>query len=108
MDIKEINRFVESEIKRIREYYKDKNEEELTLAMIVKTVEEIGELFNEILAHKGFQRKSKLDKMDGKNLETELADSLITLFIIGRRFNIDIEKALKEKMEKIKQRDYNK
>ncbi len=108
MEIKEINEFVEEEVKRIKEYYSNKSDEELILAMIVKTIEEIGELFNEILAHKGFQRKTKLDKLDEKNLETELADSLITLFIIGNRFNIDIETALKNKMDKLKQRSYTK
>ncbi len=33
MEIKEINEFIENEIKRLEDYYKDKDPNELTMAM---------------------------------------------------------------------------
>lgn len=107
MKIEEINSFVDSEIKRLEEYYSLKGHEELTLAMTLKIGEEVGELFNEVLAHKGFQRKDKLKKLDKKEIESELADVLFTTFILSRRFNININDAITEKMNKIKKRIYN-
>ncbi len=106
MDLKEINAFIDSEIKRISEYYNTRDEEELTLAMTIKMGEEMGELYNEILAHKGFQRKDKLEKMDVKEIENEIADVVFTTFILARRFNIDIEKAINDKISKLKERKY--
>ena len=108
MKIEEINQFVDEEIKKLEKYYYLKEGEELTLAMALKIGEEVGELFNEVLAHKGFQRKDKLNKLDEKEIESELADVIFTTFILSRRFNIDISKAIKNKIDKIKQRDYNK
>ncbi len=99
MEIKEINQFIETETKRLEEYYKLKGNEELTLAMTIKVIEEIGELFNEILAHKGYQSKEKLDALDKNEIEKEFSDVIITLLILANRFNVDIEKALKEKIQ---------
>lgn len=106
MDIIEINKFIDEEIKQLRDYYKMKNDEELTLAMAIKIGEEVGELYNEILGHKGYQRKEKLDKLDLKDIEKEIADVLFTTLIVARRFNVDIESAIKEKMDKIRERNH--
>ncbi len=106
MEIEEINKFIEEEIKRLEKYYKDKDNNELTMAIGFKVVEEIGELFNEILKHKGYQRKEKLDKMNKKDIKTEFADVIFTVLILAKRFDIDIEDAIKIKMEEIKKRDY--
>ena len=106
MEIKEINQFVDQEIKRLEEYYHLKEGEELTLAMAMKIVEELGELFNEVLAHKGYQRKDKLNNLNEKEIEKEFADVIFTTIILSRRFNIDIEKALITKMNEIKNRNY--
>jgi NTP pyrophosphatase (non-canonical NTP hydrolase) len=106
MDIKEINYFIESEIKRLESYYSKKDKEELTMAMGFKVVEEIGELFNEILAHKGYQRKDKLDKLNKEEINKEFADVIFTILILAKRFNIDVEQAIRIKMEEIKKRSY--
>lgn len=106
MELKELNEFVDEEIKRLKEYYQLKGDEELTLAMAIKIGEELGELYNEVLAHKGYQRKDKLEKLDKKEIENEIADVIFTILILSRRFNINIESALKEKMNKIKNRVY--
>ncbi len=107
MQIEEINKFIDEEIIRLERLYSQKSNEELTLAMTIKLGEEVGELFNEILAHNGFQRKEKLDRLDEKEIEKEIADVIITTFIIARRFGINPETAIKEKMEIIQTRKYN-
>ncbi|GEM_PF-557510 len=110
MEINEINNFIDSEIKRLEEYYslKGKGQEEIILAMALKIGEEVGELFNEVLAHKGFQRKDKLSKLNKKEIESEIADVIFTTFILSRKFNINIDDAINEKMAKIKKRIYDK
>jgi len=108
MEIKEINEFIESEIKRLEEYYGDKDDKELTMAMGFKVVEEIGELFEELLKHKGYQRKSKLDNFDEGALKKEFADVIFIVLTLAKKFDIDIEEAIKIKMEEMKKRDYNK
>ena len=107
MEFKDINKFVDGEIKRLENYYDLKADEELTLAMALKIGEELGELFNEVLAHKGYQRKSKLDKLDKKEIEGEFADVVLTTFMLARRFNIDLGSALKDKIDKIQSRNYS-
>jgi NTP pyrophosphatase (non-canonical NTP hydrolase) len=106
MDIKEINEFIQGEILRLEEYYRGKDKNELTMAMGFKVVEEIGELFHEILSHKGYQRKEKLDKLDKEDIKKEFAEVIFTVLILAKRFNIDIEEAIKIKMQEIKKRDY--
>ena len=106
MEINEISEFVDGEILRLREMYSSKSDEELTLAMTIKMGEEMGELFNQVLAHKGFQRKDKLNTIDKEEIEHEIADVLITTDILSKRFNINIEEALKKKIAKIKGRSY--
>jgi NTP pyrophosphatase (non-canonical NTP hydrolase) len=108
MEMKDVNRFIECEIQRLEEYYKDKDKNELTMAMTIKVIEEIGELFQEILSHGGYQRKDKLDKLNKKDIEKEFADVMITLLILAKRFDVNIEDALKIKIEEIKNRTYKK
>ena len=106
MEIKELEKFIEEEIKKLERYYKEKGEEELTLAMTAKMAEEMGELINEILAHKGFQRKEKLENLNKEELEKEFTDVLVTALILAKRFNIKIEEAIKKRIDKLKSRKY--
>ena len=106
MEIKEINEFIENEIEKLEERYKDRDENELTMAMGFKVIEELGELFCEFLSHKGYQRKEKLEKMDKEGIKKEFADVIFTVLIMAKRFDIDIEDAIKIKMEDLKGREY--
>lgn len=108
MEIKEINKFLDKEIKRLEEYYSKKDKDELTMAMGFKVVEEIGELFNELLYYKGYQRKDKLDKWNKEDLKKEFSDALFTILILAKRFDVDIEEAVKIKIEELKKREYSK
>ena len=104
--MKEINKFIEEEIIRLEKYYKTKDKNELTMAMSLKVVEEIGELVKEILTHKGYQRKDKLDNLDKEDIKKEFADVIITLLILAKRFNVDIKEAIEIKIKEIKKRNY--
>ncbi len=104
--MKEVNQFIEEEIQKLEKYYSGKNSDELTMAMGFKVVEEIGELFEQVLGNKGYQRKEKLDKLDKEEIKKEFADVLFTVLILAKRFDIDIEEAIKIKMAEIKTRKY--
>ena len=106
--MQEIHNFIDAEIKRLEKYYGGKDVDELTMAMGFKVIEEIGELYEQILTHKGYQRKEKLEKLDREEIKKEFADVIFTILILARRFNINIEEAIKIKMEEIKKRFYEK
>jgi len=108
MEMQEIDTFIDTEIKRLEKYYEGKGIDELTMAMGFKVIEEIGELYDQILTHKGYQRKDKLEKLDKEEIKKEFADVIFTILILARRFNINIEEAIKIKMEEIKKRVYEK
>lgn len=73
----------------------------------LKLSEEFGELSNDIMSYLWKQRQDKLDSFDPKNLWYEVVDVVIAALIVGKMFDIDIEKALEDKMKKIEQRCNN-
>jgi len=107
MELKDIHEFMESEIKRLDELYKDKDKKELVMAHGFKVVEELGELFEQLLTYKGYQRKDKLDKLDEEEIKKEFVDVIFTVLLLAKRFDINIEEAIEIKMNEIKKKDYN-
>jgi len=105
MDLKEVFDFIEAEHKRLIEHYGFSRDSKLKYTFFAKLVEEIGELSEKILTLDSLQRADKLNNEKGK-IEHEIADVLLTTLILARELGIDTEKALKEKIEKIKQRTY--
>jgi NTP pyrophosphatase (non-canonical NTP hydrolase) len=104
MELKELLKFIELENKRIRKRYPKLDKEKLILAQTVKINEELGELYNEVLNHCSLQRKEKLDNTDKRAIEEEFSDVLITTLLLAKRMDVDIEKALEEKINKINKR----
>ncbi|MFH1325548.1 MAG: MazG nucleotide pyrophosphohydrolase domain-containing protein [archaeon] len=105
MDFEELKKFVEMENKRLREKYGNYGDEEKRiLARAVKLSEEIGELCSEILSMNSFQRKEKLDLHNKESLSNEFADVIITTLLLAKSTDVDIEKSLENKIEKINQR----
>ncbi len=80
----------------------NQNERERIFARTIKLGEEYGELCDEVLASVGDQRKGKLD--DTHDIEGEFADVVIVAFLLAKAMNIDMQKALKQKTEKIKEK----
>jgi len=107
MEIKELQEFAEFEIKRRNNLFK-KDNHEMTLVDSIKLSEEVGELMNEILNYLKLQRKEKLDPTEvvEKHLGEELSDVLIVVSILSQRLGINIENALKNKIDIIKERKY--
>jgi NTP pyrophosphatase (non-canonical NTP hydrolase) len=104
MDFKELLSFIEVENDRLRKGYNYSDKEKEILANAVKLSEELGELCDEVLAYNHLQRKQKLDNHDKENLPEEFADVIITALILANSMNIDIEKALEKKVEKVNKR----
>ncbi|MFA9289149.1 MAG: MazG nucleotide pyrophosphohydrolase domain-containing protein [Weeksellaceae bacterium] len=77
-------------------------EEYAILAKTVKLNEEVGELCNDILSILQLQRKSKLSRFEKKNMYQEFADVMIVLMQLASLANVDMERAVKEKIETIK------
>ncbi len=105
MEFRDLISFIKKEDGRLRERFGNyPDEEKRILARTVKLMEEMGELCDEVLAYNSMQRKDKLDKIEEGNLAEEFADVIITSLLLANVMNVDIEKALEKKMEKINKR----
>ena len=102
MDFKELQKFIKLEDRRIKRYFNGlEDKDKMILARTVKLSEEVGELAAEVLAHHNWQRQEKLDRRANEDLGHEVADVIITTFLLADTLEIDIEKSLREKMKKI-------
>ncbi len=79
-------------------------EEPAILIHTVKLNEEVGELCNDILATLQLQRKSKLERFEKNNIYQEFADVLIVLLQLAHYTNVDIERAVNDKIKKIEEK----
>lgn len=78
------------------------DEEKAILVQTVKLNEEVGELCNDILSILQLQRASKLERFNKDNIYQEFADVLITLLQLAHYANVDVDRALADKIKKIK------
>lgn len=102
MELRDLLNWIELEDERLKKYYGSyPDQEKRILARTVKLTEELGELCNAVLAHNSLQRKQKLDGFDKDNLPEEFADVIITSLLLAKAINVDIEKALEKKIEKV-------
>ncbi|MFH0712793.1 MAG: MazG nucleotide pyrophosphohydrolase domain-containing protein [Candidatus Jorgensenbacteria bacterium] len=105
MQLKGLRKFIKKEDKRLRKHYGNyKDEEKRILARTVKLTEELGELCDEVLTYSSLQRDEKLKNHDKDNLLEEFADVVITTLLLAEVMNVNIEKALKRKIDKINKR----
>ena len=105
MELRNLLRFIETEDEKLKKRFSSYvNEEEVILARTVKLGEEFGELCEEVLAYNSLQRKQKMDNHDKENLPEEFADVIITTLLLAKTLNVNIEKALEEKMQKLNHR----
>lgn len=106
MELKELHDFVKSEDYRLRSLYPGHTKKEMILARMCKLSEEIGELSEQVLKTLAFQRKEKMIDLKKEDLEDEFTDVLITLFLLSEIMEVDLEKEMGRKVEKIKSRNY--
>jgi NTP pyrophosphatase (non-canonical NTP hydrolase) len=105
MELKDLLQFINIEDERLKKYYGGSiDQEKRILVRTVKMTEEIGELCDEVLAHNSLQRKEKLDAHDANNLSEEFADVIITTLLLAKAMDVDITKALENKISKVNKR----
>ncbi len=101
-------RAIEERIKKLKspkfDYTLNTPREKEILAMTVKLNEEVGELCNDILSILKLQRKSKLASFDRRNIYQEFADVFITLMQLAVTANVNMERAIKDKLKTIEER----
>ena len=83
---------------------KDFPKDKKILLSCVKLQEETGELAWEVLTQLGRARQEKIDNFSNQNLEFEFADVVLSLLVLAEKMDIDINNALKEKLDKIQKR----
>jgi NTP pyrophosphatase (non-canonical NTP hydrolase) len=101
----DLTKFIDAIDAKLRsgvESYPD--EEKRVFARMIKLTEEVGELADEVLARGDFQRQEKLAAYEEGSVEAEFADVLITALLLAKTLNLDVEKALSDKIEKINKR----
>jgi NTP pyrophosphatase (non-canonical NTP hydrolase) len=105
MELKELLEFIEIEDGRLQKYYNSYDDKEKRiLTRTVKLAEEVGELCEEVLAFNSLLRKEKLDDRDSNNLQEEFADVLIVTLLLAKAMDVNIESALKRKIDKVNKR----
>lgn len=105
MEIDELLSFIKTEHERLMKLYNLKEKNQIKYPMVVKIMEELGELSECVLASDSMQRADKLETQTSK-IDEEIADVLITTLLLAENMNIDIVGGLKRKIEKIKKRNY--
>lgn len=70
----------------------------------IKLIEEVWELNSEILIKLWRARKQKIDNYNETNLENEFADVLLSVLILSKELDIDINKSITNKINKINKR----
>jgi NTP pyrophosphatase (non-canonical NTP hydrolase) len=105
MDIKALEEKVK-ELKPAKQfdYTLSTPREKEILAWTVKLNEEVGELCNDILSILKLQRKAKLDRFDRRNIYQEFADVIITLAQLSIAANVDLDRAVRDKLKLISER----
>ncbi len=76
-----------------------KNKEQRIFARIMKLVEELGELSDEILTSMNLQRQSKIAQFTRENMEDELADVVASVVLLANELDIDLETVMQRKIE---------
>ncbi len=96
--------FIAEADKKLINVYKVHDVEKLAYMRLGKLVEETGELSAEVLKRFGRQHKSKLAGGVKDDLENELADVIITTLLLAKCLDVDTDRCLERKIEKIKKK----
>lgn len=105
MNLKSLQQKIKILNEKTKPHYKlySQQEKEI-LTKTIKLNEEVGELCNDILSVLKLQRRAKLEKFDRRNIYQEFADVVITTVQLATTTNVDIERAVSDKLKKIEQR----
>lgn len=103
MDLKQLQDKVKN-LKTPLDYSLNTPREKEILTMTVKLNEEVGELCNDILGILRLQRASKLENFDKRNIYQEFADVVITLLQLSDVAKVDLDRAVRDKLDIIEER----
>ncbi len=106
MNFEDLYSFVEKENKRLKSAYGPLDERTHTFGRAIKLTEEVGELNEALLSSFGLQRDEKLSRFSEEELEHEFADVMLCVLLLAESMDVDIAKALEEKIKKINKRKY--
>jgi NTP pyrophosphatase (non-canonical NTP hydrolase) len=101
MHLAEFLNYIDLENQRLQQRYPQLDKEKARLARMVKLSEEMGEMADHILALSGLQRKDKMENFSRKALAGEFADLIITTFLLAKSADVDVVKALDEKIAEL-------
>jgi len=97
MSLSEYQKSVDDWVKQIKiGYFKP-------LAIIVRLVEEVGELAREVNHRYGPKKKKSPEKKN--EIGDEIADIFFTLICLANSLNIDLDKSFEKMMRKLNKRD---
>ena len=97
MEIKDLQKNSKKIVNKIDEKYSINRDNQLTIAQLV---EELGELAKEVNRKRLRNQEAKVE-----DLEEEFADVTLLLFTLIEDNKIDLEKAIREKIEVLKKRN---
>lgn len=101
MDMETLLAFIDEEHERLVARYDLRGKAKYP--MLAKLMEELGELSDALLAMDNLQRKGKDAKDEARH---EICDVIFCALILAKELDVDILPALKEKIEKVKEREY--
>ena len=101
MDLVKLQEFVNATDNMLNEKYNIPSQSEKAYARMTKVTEEVGELANALGCFFGQQREEKLAQADNLELAHEMADVILTVFLLAKVVDVDIQNALKSKINKI-------
>ena len=102
LSIKELENFARLQIEKLnKKYGLEKDRDKDNWAYALKIGEELGELYQELLSHKGYQREEKMQNFKKDDIKKEIVDVIFTVFILGKSLDIDINEAIIERMGEI-------
>ena len=104
MNMKQLLEFIDKEKETIEKRFNRLDKEKRILAQNLKLTEEVGEFTNEVLLKLSLARDEKLENMDKNNINNEFADVIITALVLARTLDIDPERALENRINKLKER----
>jgi NTP pyrophosphatase (non-canonical NTP hydrolase) len=96
MEIDEMQKQIVELINKIDEKYENRHDIDITL---IHLIEEFGEI-----ARERYNEKMGRDKLNKQNLEEEIADCFMLLTKLADNYDIDLKKAIDNKIGKLKQR----
>ena len=104
MTIEEIIKFNKKQHQRLIDLDPSETKEQRNLLGTIKLMEELGEFCEEILGFSLVQREGKNRPQNKEALTEELADVLITTFMLAENLEIDPFLAIENKIKKLDQR----